>query len=73
MPPVPVQVAVAEQRDVPRLIEAVGAKQALRGVAVKSQVDGVIARIHFNEGDDVKAGDLLVTLDRRPRPERGAI
>lgn len=66
MPPVPVQVAVAEQRDVPRLIEAVGAVQALRGVAVKSQVDGVIARIHFNEGDDVKAGDLLVTLDRRP-------
>ena len=66
MPPVPVQVAVAEQRDVPRIIEAVGAVQALRGVAVKSQIDGVIARIHFNEGDDVKAGDLLVTLDRRP-------
>lgn len=66
MPPIPVQVAVAEQRDVPRLIEAVGAVQALRGVAVKSQVDGVIARIHFNEGDDVKAGDLLVSLDRRP-------
>lgn len=65
-PPVPVQVAVAEQRDVPRMIEAVGAVQALRGVAVKSQVDGVIARVHFNEGDDVKAGDLLVTLDRRP-------
>lgn len=66
MPPVPVQVAVAEQRDVPRIIEAVGAVQALRGVAVKSQVDGVIARIHFNEGDEVKAGDLLVSLDRRP-------
>lgn len=65
-PPVPVQVAVAERRDVPRIIEAVGAVQALRGVAVKSQVDGVIARIHFNEGDDVKAGELLVTLDRRP-------
>ncbi|MFM7750686.1 MAG: efflux RND transporter periplasmic adaptor subunit [Opitutaceae bacterium] len=66
MPPVPVQVAVAEQRDLPRIIEAVGAVQALRGVAVKSQVDGVIARIHFNEGDEVKAGDLLVSLDRRP-------
>ncbi|MFM9030930.1 MAG: efflux RND transporter periplasmic adaptor subunit [Opitutaceae bacterium] len=66
MPPVPVQVAVAEQRDLPRIIEAVGAVQALRGVAVKSQVDGVIARIHFNEGDEVKAGDLRVSLDRRP-------
>jgi multidrug efflux system membrane fusion protein len=35
-------------------------------VAIKSQVDGIIAEIHFREGDEVKAGDLLVTLDRRP-------
>jgi multidrug efflux system membrane fusion protein len=65
-PPVPVQVAVARQKDVPRIIEAVGAIQALRSVAVKSQVDGMIAQIHFKEGDEVKAGDLLVSLDRRP-------
>jgi multidrug efflux system membrane fusion protein len=65
-PPVPVQTAVAEQADVPRIIESVGAVQALRTVAVKSQVDGMIAQIHFKEGDEVKAGDLLVTLDRRP-------
>jgi membrane fusion protein, multidrug efflux system len=65
-PPVPVQTAVAQQLDVPRLIESVGAIQALRSVAVKSQVDGMIAKIHFKEGDEVKAGDLLVTLDRRP-------
>ncbi len=65
-PPVPVQVAVAEEKDVPRVVPAVGAIQALRTVAVKSQVDGMIAQIHFREGDEVKAGDLLVTLDRRP-------
>src|SRR3954465_8769684 len=65
-PPVPVQTAVAQQLDVPRTIEAVGAVQALRTVSVKSQVDGMIAQIHFKEGDDVKAGSLLVTLDRRP-------
>jgi multidrug efflux system membrane fusion protein len=65
-PPVPVQVAVAEQRDVPRVIVSVGTVQALRTVAVKSQVDGVLAQIHFKEGDDVRAGDPLVTLDRRP-------
>jgi multidrug efflux system membrane fusion protein len=35
-------------------------------VSVKSQVDGIIAQVNFKEGDDVKAGDLLVTLDRRP-------
>jgi multidrug efflux system membrane fusion protein len=63
---VPVQTAVAQQLDVPRLIEAVGTVQALRTVAVKSQVDGMMAEIHFEEGGEVKAGDLLVTLDRRP-------
>jgi multidrug efflux system membrane fusion protein len=65
-PAVPVQVAVVQQLDVPRIIDSVGAIQALRTVAVKSQVDGMIAQIHFREGDEVKAGDLLITLDRRP-------
>jgi len=66
VPAVPVQVAVARQQDVPRQIEAIGTVQALRTVSVKSQVDGIIAQIHFKEGDEVNAGDLLVTLDRRP-------
>jgi multidrug efflux system membrane fusion protein len=65
-PAVPVQTAVAVQRDVPRRIEAIGKVQALRNVSVKSQVDGIIAQVHFKEGDEVSAGDLLVTLDRRP-------
>lgn len=65
-PPVPVQVALATKEDVPRRIESIGNVQPLRTVTVKSQVDGVIARINFQEGQDVKAGDLLVTLDRRP-------
>jgi multidrug efflux system membrane fusion protein len=63
---VPVQTAVAVQEDAPRRIESIGTVQALRTVSVKSQVDGVIAEIHFKEGDEVKAGELLVTLDRRP-------
>ncbi|MEO7414088.1 MAG: efflux RND transporter periplasmic adaptor subunit [Opitutaceae bacterium] len=63
---VPVQVAVAVQQDVPRRVESIGVVQTQRTVAIKSQVDGVIAKIHFREGDDVKAGDLLVSLDRRP-------
>src|SRR5688572_1317433 len=65
-PPVPVQTAIAQQQDVPRLITSVGVVQALRTVSVKSQVDGMISEIHFKEGDEVKAGDLLVSLDRRP-------
>ena len=65
-PPLPVQVAVAEIRTLPRTLELIGTVQPLRTVAVKSQVDGVIATVHFREGDEVKPGDLLVTLDRRP-------
>ncbi|HEY4245772.1 MAG TPA: efflux RND transporter periplasmic adaptor subunit [Lacunisphaera sp.] len=65
-PAVPVQVAVALQQDVPRRIDSIGSVQALRSVSVKSQVDGIIAQVHFQEGQEVKAGDPLVTLDRRP-------
>jgi multidrug efflux system membrane fusion protein len=65
-PAVPVQEAVAMQQDVPRQIDSIGNVQALRSVSVKSQVDGIIAQVHFQEGQEVKAGDPLVTLDRRP-------
>jgi multidrug efflux system membrane fusion protein len=65
-PAVPVQVAVAQQQDVPRRVESIGTVQAQRSVSVKSQVDGIIAQVHFQEGQEVKAGDALVTLDRRP-------
>jgi multidrug efflux system membrane fusion protein len=64
--PVPVQMAGAVQKDMPRLIDSIGNVQSLRTVAIKSQVDGIIAQIHFREGDEVKAGDVLVSLDRRP-------
>ena len=65
-PAVPVQVAKASREDVPRWIESIGNVQAQRSVIVKSQVDGIIATVHLKEGDEVNAGDLLVTLDRRP-------
>ena len=65
-PAIPVQVAVVQQRDMPRRIDAIGSVSTLRNVSVKSQVDGVIAQVHFREGDEVKAGDRLVSLDRRP-------
>lgn len=64
--PIPVQMAGALQKDMPRLIDSIGNVQSLRTVAIKSQVDGIIAQIHFREGDEVKAGDVLVSLDRRP-------
>ncbi|HUL55018.1 MAG TPA: efflux RND transporter periplasmic adaptor subunit [Opitutaceae bacterium] len=66
LPTVPVQVGRAVRKTLPLRQFSIGVVQALRSVAVKSQVDGVIQTIHFREGDDVQAGDLLVALDRRP-------
>jgi multidrug efflux system membrane fusion protein len=65
-PPVPVMTARVKKQSVPINLISIGTVQSLRTVAVKSQVDGIIAQIHFKEGDEVKAGDLLVTLDQRP-------
>lgn len=65
-PAVPVQVGRVVRQDMPRRIESIGNVQALRSVAVKSQVDGIIALVHVKEGQEVAAGDPLVTLDRRP-------
>lgn len=64
--PVPVQVAKATRQAMPVTQRAIGTVQALRNVTVKSQVDGIIQSVAFKEGDEVKAGDLLVSLDQRP-------
>jgi multidrug efflux system membrane fusion protein len=63
---VPVGVATAEQRDVPLQVIAVGNVQAYTSVSVKSQVAGQITRVHFTEGQDVTAGQILFTIDPRP-------
>lgn len=64
--PVPVGVAVAQQKAVPLQVTAVGNVQAYTTVGVKSQVAGQIQSVHFKEGDEVKRGDLLFTIDPRP-------
>jgi multidrug efflux system membrane fusion protein len=62
---VPVAVAVAEQRTIPLEITAVGNVQAEETVTVRSQVGGQLARVHFVEGEDVRIGQLLFTIDAR--------
>lgn len=65
-PPVPVVVAEVVQRTVPLQVTTIGNVQASSTVAVKSQVAGEIAEVHFTEGHDVKRGDALFTIDPRP-------
>ncbi len=63
---VPVVVATAVQKSVPTQIRAVGNVEAYTTVSIKSQVTGVIYKIHFKEGDEVKKDQLLFTIDPRP-------
>jgi len=64
-PAIPVATAVAAKRDVPVILEGLGAVQAYNTVTVHSRVDGQLELIAFKEGQDVKAGDLLARIDPR--------
>jgi multidrug efflux system membrane fusion protein len=70
-PPVPVGAAKAEARTIPLQVTAVGTVQAYTTVGVKSQVAGQIQQVHFTEGQEVKRGELLFTID--PRPLQAAV
>jgi multidrug efflux system membrane fusion protein len=65
-PPVPVTVAEVAQRDVPVQLSAIGTVQPYTSVILKSLVNGQVERVHFKEGDDVRQGQVLFTLDQRP-------
>ena len=56
---------VVEQRDFPVVLEATGTTVAANIVDVRPQVTNVVAKIHIKEGQKVKAGDLLISLDDR--------
>ena len=63
---VPVTVATVVQRDIPVQLRAIGNVEPYSTVSVKSQVEGQLAQVHFVEGQRVKQGDLLFTVDPRP-------
>ncbi|WP_338911341.1 MdtA/MuxA family multidrug efflux RND transporter periplasmic adaptor subunit [Serratia marcescens] len=62
----PVQAATATQQSVPRYLSGLGTATAANTVTVTSRVDGQLMAIHFTEGQQVKAGDLLAEIDPRP-------
>ena len=65
-PAVPVLVAKATKTTVPQQVHAIGTVQAYSTVGVKAQVGGEVIGAHFREGQEVKKGQLLFTLDARP-------
>src|SRR6476469_3422447 len=64
-PAAPVSVADVVVRAMPVTIRAVGTVEASSTVDIRAQVAGPILSIGFKEGQDVKAGDLLFTIDPR--------
>src|SRR5450756_1057711 len=70
-PAVPVTVALVTRGDAPYVVEANGLVEPMQAVSVQSQVGGVLTSVHFTEGDDVKAGQLLFEVD--PVPYRAAM
>lgn len=65
-PGVPVTVAAVVRKPMPLQIHIVGTAEPHSTVAVRTQVTGELTSINFREGDDVLAGQVLFTLDRRP-------
>ena len=63
--PVPVRVIQVVQQDVPRYVSGIGAVLSLHSVIIRPQIDGILTRLLVPEGQTVKAGDLLATLDDR--------
>src|SRR5260370_13159672 len=64
--PVPVTVAKVTQKNVPLNIRAIGNVEPIESVTVRPQVGGVLMRVNFSEGQEVKKGDLLFEIDPRP-------
>jgi len=65
-PPVPVTVAPVVSKAMPLQISVIGAAEAFSTVAVHAQITGGLTSVNFDEGDDVKMGQVLFTLDKRP-------
>ncbi len=63
---VPVVAAQVSQRDMPVQVTAIGNVEAYSTVTIKSLVDGEIQQAYFREGQDVRKGERLFSIDPRP-------
>lgn len=63
---VPVVVAEVTRKDVPIIVRAIGRVTSPATVSVKPQVTGTVSEVHFTDGQAVKKGDPLFTIDKRP-------
>ena len=65
-PAVPVATALVSEKAVPLELNVIGSVEPYSTVAVRAQITGALISVGFREGDDVRKGQVLFTLDRRP-------
>ncbi|WP_417666247.1 efflux RND transporter periplasmic adaptor subunit [Pseudidiomarina sp.] len=68
--PVPVRVQAAQISEFRDVIEALGTAQANESIVVTAQAQDIVMAVHFDDGDVVEAGDLLIELDSREEKAR---
>jgi multidrug efflux system membrane fusion protein len=66
LPPPLVTVTTAKTQDVPRYLDEIGRNTAFESVSITPQVGGRITERHFQDGDNLKKGQLLFVIDPRP-------
>ncbi|HZR17366.1 MAG TPA: efflux RND transporter periplasmic adaptor subunit [Verrucomicrobiae bacterium] len=72
-PAVPeVSVAMAIGTNTPVALEAIGHATPISSIAIRSQINGLLESVHFGEGELVKTGQLMFTIDSRPFSDRMA-
>src|SRR5215467_4763615 len=64
--PIPVTTAIVQKKAIPVTIPSVGSAEAQQIVQVRAQVTGELSAVHFTEGQEVKKGQELFTIDPRP-------
>ncbi|WP_339455515.1 efflux RND transporter periplasmic adaptor subunit [Pseudomonas sp. EA_65y_Pfl1_P120] len=62
---VPVRVVKVVEQDLPRYVTGIGSVLSLHSVIIRPQIDGILTRLLVKEGQRVKAGDLLASIDDR--------
>src|SRR5467141_2935138 len=65
-PPAVVTVVQPIAREIVEWDDYIGRLEAPKTVEIRARVSGYLDKIHFKEGKEVRKGDLLVTIDRRP-------
>jgi len=64
-PPTAVTTVIAKKETWPSTLTIIGTAEAIQGVTVSADLPGTVAKIHFQSGQWVKEGDILVELDTR--------